>query len=115
MGMRLKVAVTAAVLALCAVPLASAAPKKANGRAVASATTTVTTCPSTTSSAVFSQWGDLNPYFLAPGGSMEDTTQWSGGSFIADNDPFKLSGAGTTSLRLLDGTAATSPWAVRRS
>lgn len=115
MSMKLKMVVTSAIMALSVASFASAAPKKAAGKSAASTAALTTTCPVLPSTTVFSQWGDLNPYFLAPGGSMEDTTLWPGGSFIADNNPFKLSGAGTTSLRLLDGKAATSPWVCQGS
>ncbi len=122
MSTKLKSIVAAVMVVLCAAPLASAAPGKAKAKSAVAApsatttTTTTSTCPAVTSSSAFAQWGDLAPYFLAPGGSMENATLWPGsGSFIADNDPFRLSGAGVQSLRLLNGQAATSPWVCQGS
>lgn len=88
--------VPAAIGALFCVPLASAA--------------STPTCPTTTPSPVFAQWGDLNPYVLSEGGSMEDAKWWKGASFVADNDPYHLAGAGKKSLRLVNGSSATSAW-----
>jgi hypothetical protein len=88
--------VPAAIAVLFAVPLASAAP--------------TATCPTVAPSPVFAQWGDLNPYVLSDGGSMEEAKWWKGGKFVDDNDPYKLAGPGKRALRLLNGASATSAW-----
>jgi hypothetical protein len=120
MSKRLTLMFATVALALCTAPLASAASKTKTSTKVASTTTSVsaptgTTCPSVTSTTIFSRWGDLASYFLAPGGSMEDTTLWPGGSFVAENEPYLLAGFGTKSLRLTAGQSATSPWICQGS
>ena len=97
----LAMTVPAAAAALFCVPLATAAP--------------TSTCPTVTPSPVFAQWGDLNPYVLSVGGSMEDGKWWKGETFVADNDPYKLAGAGKNSLRLVNGSSVTSAWVCQGS
>ena len=92
----LTMTVPVAIAALFAAPLATSAPTP--------------TCPTATPSPVFAQWGDLSPYILSEGGSMEDAKWWKGATFVADNDPYKLAGAGKRSLRLVNGSSATSAW-----
>jgi len=88
--------VSAAIAALSAAPLATAAP--------------TATCPTVTPAPVFAQWGDLNPYVLSQGGSMEESKWWKGGTFVSDNDPYFLAGPGKKSLRLVNGGSAVSAW-----
>lgn len=68
------------------------------------------TCPTVSSAPVFAQWGDLSPYVLAEGGAMEESKWWKGATFVSDNDPYFLAGPGRRSLRLLDGSRASSAW-----
>ena len=64
----------------------------------------------------FSQWGDNNSYFLAPGGSFEGTADqvgWtlSGASLTQGNEPFYVNDSGDTqSLTISGGGSATSPY-----
>ncbi len=97
----LTMTVPAAIAALFSASLATAAPTP--------------TCPTVSSSPVFAQWGDLSPYVLSQGGSMEDTKWWKGATFVADNDPYKLAGAGKRALRLANGSSATSAWVCQGS
>jgi hypothetical protein len=94
----LTLTVPAAIAALSAVPLATAAP--------------IPTCPTVAPSTVFAQWGDTSPYVLSEGGSMEDAKWWKGAKLVADDDSYKL---GKYSLRLLNGTSATSAWVCQGS
>jgi hypothetical protein len=61
----------------------------------------------------FAPWGDNSQYNLAPGGSFEAGTQaWSlssKASMVSGNEPWKVSGAGSRSLKLPPGASATSP------
>ena len=97
----LTMTVPAAIAALFSASLGTAAPTP--------------TCPTVSPSPVFAQWGDLNPYVLPEGGSMEDTKWWKGAAFVADNDPYSLAGAGKKSLRLVNGSSATSAWVCQGS
>lgn len=92
----LVITVPSAIAALFAVPLATAAP--------------TATCPTVASTPVFAQWGDLNSYVLSEGGSMEATKWWNGATFVSDNDPYNLAGAGSQSLRLVNGSSASTAW-----
>lgn len=87
---------SAAIAALCVTPLASASPTP--------------TCPTVTPAPVFAPWGDASLYVLSEGGAMEESKWWKGASFVSDNDPYQLAGAGRRSLRLVAGTTATSLW-----
>lgn len=93
--------VTATIASSFVAPLASAAPPAS--------------CPNVAPTTVFAQWGDLSPYVLAEGGSMEHAKWWKGAKLVADNDSYKLAGAGRYSLRLVNGTMATSAWACQGS
>jgi hypothetical protein len=70
-------------------------------------------CPGLTYSQPFSQWGDSNSYFLAPGGSFEGTSSWSlagGAKVVGGNEPFYLnSRRDSHSLVLPPGSSATTP------
>ena len=73
------------------------------------------TCQTPSVSTPFSQWGDTNDYFLAPGGSFEgsaDQVGWtlSGATLTAGNEPFFVNGSGDSqSLTIAGGGSATSP------
>ncbi len=87
----------------------------APGVALAS-NSTLATCQTPAVSTPFSQWGDTNSYYLAPGGSFEGTTGqvgWtlSGASLTAGNEPFHVGGSGDgQSLTIDGGGSATSPY-----
>ena len=70
-------------------------------------------CPGVTYSQPFSQWGDSNSYFLAPGGSFEGSNSWSlagGAQVVGGNEPFYLnSQSDSHSLLLPRGSSATTP------
>lgn len=67
-------------------------------------------CPSS-GTQVFSPWGDLGSYFLAPNGGLEQGSQgWSlsgGAAVVSGNEPFYATGS--HSLSLPSGSTATSP------
>ncbi len=73
-------------------------------------------CPAQTISTPFSQWGDDNQYFLAPGGSFEGTADqlgWtlSNAALTPGNEPFFVNGSGDSqSLTIDGGGSATSPF-----
>jgi hypothetical protein len=73
-------------------------------------------CPTQPVSTPFSQWGDLNSYFVAPGGSFEGTASqvgWSlsGASLTSGNEPFFVRDSGDSkSLTIAGGGTATSPY-----
>jgi hypothetical protein len=73
-------------------------------------------CPASTLSAPFSQWGDNNSYFLIPGGSFEGTDDqvgWSlsGASLTPGNEPFYVNDpSDVQSLTIAGGGTATSPY-----
>src|SRR3954447_22121352 len=70
------------------------------GAGTASAGVLVASAPSCDNGAVsqpFAQWGDDNPYFLAPGGSFEGSLGgWDAGRsrVVADQEPWRVHGAG---------------------
>ena len=100
---RLRVVVPAVTALVCIAALA------APGVAFAS-------CPTQPVSTPFSQWGDNNSYFLAPGGSFEGTADqvgWtlSGASLTQGNEPFYVNDSSDTqSLTISGGGSATSPY-----
>jgi hypothetical protein len=106
---RLRVSATRAavlaILGLLAIP----------GGAFASSST-LASCPTQAVSSPFSQWGDANSYFLAPGGSFEGTAGqvgWSlsGASLTTGNEPFFVNGSSDgQSLTVAGGGTATSPY-----
>lgn len=116
MSRMLKLLVLTGLVSLCAVPFASAAPKTTKPTAKTMSTTSTataepdTSCPTVTPTPIFSSWGDTSLYFLAAGGSMENPAYWPGATFVADNDSYRLAGAGTKALRLVAGASATSSW-----
>lgn len=84
---------------------------------VASASESIlATCQTPPVSTPFSQWGDDNDYYLAPGGSFEGTADqvgWtlSGASLSSGNEPFFENGSGDSqSLTIAGGGSATSPF-----
>jgi hypothetical protein len=94
-----------AVLGLLAVP----------GGAFAS-NSILATCQTPPISTPFSQWGDTNDYFLAPGGSFEGTADqvgWtlSNATLTSANEPFLVNDPGESqSLTISGGGSATSPY-----
>jgi hypothetical protein len=71
-------------------------------------------CPTQSTSKPFSNWGDSNNYFLAPGGSFEPgTTAWSlggGAKVVAGNETYYVHGSSDSkSLYIPQGGYATSP------
>jgi hypothetical protein len=69
-------------------------------------------CQDFPTSQPFAQWGDDAQYSLMSGGSFEGSLSWTGTgspSLAQENDPFNLSGTGTTSARLRGRQAITSP------
>jgi hypothetical protein len=74
------------------------------------------TCQTPQISTPFSQWGDNNDYFLAPGGSFEGTADqvgWtlSNATLTSGNEPFLVNAPGDSqSLTIAGGGSATSPY-----
>ncbi len=74
------------------------------------------TCQTPPISNPFSQWGDSNDYFLAPGGSFEGTADqvgWtlSNATLTSGNEPFGVNDPGDSqSLTIAGGGSATSPF-----
>jgi hypothetical protein len=72
-----------------------------------------TNCDQPSLSKPFSGFGDTTNYFLAPQGSFETTPdRWalSGGTrVVSDNEPWKVSGAGSHALHIPAGGSATTP------
>jgi hypothetical protein len=74
------------------------------------------TCQTPPVSTPFSQWGDNNDYFLAPGGSFEgtaDQVDWtlSNATLTSGNEPFLVNDSGDSqSLTIAGGGSATSPY-----
>ena len=70
-------------------------------------------CPGLSYSQPFSQWGDSNSYFLAPGGSFEGANSWKltgGAQVVGGNEPAYLnSHSDSHSLLLPPGSSATTP------
>ena len=67
--------------------------------------------PQDTTSQVFAAYGDISQYALAPGGNMEDASEWtvSGGAGIVDgNEPAQIGGGGSSSLHIPAGGSAVS-------
>ena len=90
---------------------AAAAMVSAIGAAPASAGL-MSDCDTPDSSKVFMPWLDTTEYFLAPDGGFENgAAGWSlrGASVGDGNESYALSGAGSKSLHLGVGDAATSP------
>ncbi len=74
------------------------------------------TCQTPPVGTPFSQWGDNNDYFLAPGGSFEGTADqlgWtlSNATLSSGNEPFFVNDSGDSqSLTIAGGGSATSPF-----
>jgi hypothetical protein len=74
------------------------------------------TCQTPPVSALFSQWGDDNDYFVAPGGSFEGTADqvgWtlSNATLTSGNEPFRVNDSGDSqALIVAGGGSATSPF-----
>jgi hypothetical protein len=70
-------------------------------------------CDNASSRRVFLPWADVANYFLAPGGDFESGAagwQLSGGAAVADgNEPWNVTGGGSSSLSIPAGGSATSP------
>jgi hypothetical protein len=71
-------------------------------------------CPPVAASPVFAPFGDTNLYTLFPGGSFEaGAPGWAltgPAAVVADNEPFRVHGAGDASaLQLGPGASATTP------
>jgi hypothetical protein len=70
-------------------------------------------CPTRTTSAPFTAWGDSNSYFVVPGATFEGAHGWSFGgsiSVVADQEPWKVNGSGhAKSLSLPAYTTAMAP------
>jgi hypothetical protein len=69
-------------------------------------------CDNPAGSPVFSPWYDSSNYFLAPDGGFENgAAGWSlnGASVTSGNESYGVSGAGSSSLNLPNGSSATSP------
>jgi hypothetical protein len=92
---------TAAVAAIAS--LALAAPASAAS----------SSCSTPPPSKAFLPWGDLNDYFLAPGGDFESTSGWTfsgGAKLVTGSEPFLATGRlGKRSLSLPTGGVALSP------
>jgi hypothetical protein len=89
-------------LGLATVPLAVAAPAEA-----------LEACTTRTLSQPFKSWGDSNYYFPATSGTFEaGTTAWSlgsGVSRVAENEPWKVAGSGSYSLKIPSGSSVSTP------
>lgn len=74
------------------------------------------TCQTPSTSSPFSQWGDSNDYFLAPGGSFEGTADQNGwtlsnATLTSGNEPFLVNDPGDgQSLTIAGGGIARSPF-----
>ena len=99
----------ATILAGSAALLVSAAAPAQAGVLVSSATS----CDNAASSRVFLPWADVANYFLAPGGDFESgASGWTltGGAAVVDgNEPWNVTGGGSSSLRIPACGSATSP------
>jgi hypothetical protein len=76
-------------------------------------TKSATDCDAPVNSHPFAQWGDNASYKPVPNGGLEGgAAGWtlSGGAKVVEgNEPYKVSGAGDSSLELPAGSSATSP------
>lgn len=94
------------VLAALVAVAAAAAPAAHAGPLVASAS-----CESKPVAQVFLPWADPANYFLADGGTFESgAAGWSlaGSALAGGNEPWKVSGEGSSSLSIPAGASATS-------
>jgi hypothetical protein len=67
-------------------------------------------CDNGATSQPFAQWGDDNSYFLAPGGSFESGSAWSGGRVVSDQEPWRVAGdSGSHALSVGAGGSVVSP------
>ncbi len=69
-------------------------------------------CPPVASTIAFAPFGDGASYTLAPGGSFEGSLRWLGTgqpTLVEGNEPFMLTGQGSTSVRLRGRDAIISP------
>lgn len=88
--------------------LATAAPPAQAGVLVSSAGD----CDNGSSSQVFLPWADVASYFLAPGGDFESgAAGWAlnGAGVVGGNEPWNVTGGGSSSLSIPAGGSATSP------
>jgi hypothetical protein len=89
-------------VAMVGLPLAVAGPAHA-----------VDACTSRTLSQPFKQWGDSNNYFPVNNGTFESgTSGWNlgaGSSRVAENEPWKVGGAGSYSLKIGSGASVSTP------
>jgi hypothetical protein len=95
-----------ALVAAGAATLVVAAPAQA-GLLVSSAKD----CDSPSASRVFQRWLDPFEYVPAPGGNAESATGWTlqrGARIVPGNEPWKVGGAGSSSLYLPAGSSATT-------
>ena len=93
---RLALLMTTAVLALAALPSAAAAAE----------------CPAEPATTAFARFGDPALYALVPGGSFEGALTWAAfgdAALVGRNEPFFLSGPGTSSVRLRGKGSIVSP------
>ena len=99
----------ALVLAGAAALFAGTATSAQAGVLVSSASS----CDEASSSQVFLPWMDVANYFLAPGGDFESgAAGWSttgGAGATGGNEPWNVTGGGSSSLSLPDDSSATSP------
>jgi hypothetical protein len=99
---RLAAVLTAATALACAAlpAVASAAPAVSTG-----------CLPDALVSTPFTAWNDANNYILAPGGTFEGASGWSGAGavVVADQEPWKIAGAADgQALRIPSGGYASS-------
>ncbi len=69
-------------------------------------------CDNGSTTQPFSQFGDNNDYFLAPGGNFENGLgDWtgSGASVVNDQEPWQVAGAGSHALNIPAGHSVVSP------
>ena len=69
------------------------------------------TCDQQSVSQVFMPWADVAQYQLAPGGTAESADGWSlgtGAAITAGNEPWNVSGSGSSSLSIPAGSSATT-------
>jgi hypothetical protein len=88
-------------LGLAALPTAVSAPAHA-----------LDACTARTVSQPFTNWGDSNYYFPVTSGTFEaGTTGWtigSGVSRVTENEPWNVTGSGTSSLKIPAGSSAST-------